>query len=337
MQSVGNGVRELGREPLPVVSKSSPGSGSSGFSRSVRLAAGLLLLAVGLAGAAGCHRAAHAPAPNLPGESSREQIYPVRGEVVQTDPSGGELQLKHGAVPGLMEAMTMDYRLEDPSALSELHPGDVITATIVADRSADGPSNLRLKDIVIVAQARPDYKPAVVYHVPAPGDVVPDFKLLNQSDRTIGLQQFRGKVLVLTFIYTRCPVADFCVRMSHNFAQIDQQLQADPKLYAQTRLLSVSFDPAYDTPQVLKSYGEAYTGRYVKETFRHWEFAAPPLSELPRLEQYFDIGVTPGQNGSLRHSLSTVILGKDGKVVAFWPTNDWKVANVIAKIRGAAA
>jgi protein SCO1/2 len=295
-----------------------------------------MLAALAIGGAAiGCKSSTGAPVPDGGGVTAGQLTFPVRGVVVSSDPATGELTLKHGAVPGLMPAMTMAYRLEDRSALTELHPGDVITATIVGDPSPDGPTNLRLKDVDIIAQARPDYKPTVQYHVPAPGDSVPDFKLLNQSDGTINLKQFRGKVLVMTFIYTRCPLADYCVRMSHNFAKINQALEADPKLDAETHLLSVSFDPTYDTPKVLKSYGGAYTGRYSEETFKHWTFAAPSVAELPSMEQYFDVGVTPAKNGTLQHSLSTVVIGRDGKIVAFWPTNDWTVADVMAKIRGA--
>ena len=260
----------------------------------------------------------------------------MRGTVVSVNAANNEIELKAGVIPGLMEAMTMSYRVEDPAALGELHPGDAISATLLAEQDAEGPKNMRLKDIVIVGEANPNIKPTVQYHVPATGDAVPDFRLLDQSGKTLGLRQLRGKVVVLTFIYTRCPLADYCPRMSHNFAEIDKALAADKTLYAKTDLLSVSFDPAYDTPKVLKSYGEASTGRYVNETFQHWQFAAPPVAELPKVEQFFDVGVTPGESGTLQHSLSTVVIGKDGKVVAFWPTNDWTVAEVLAKIKAAA-
>jgi len=246
-----------------------------------------------------------------------------------------EIELEHNAIPGLMEAMTMAYAVEDPAALTELHSGDRITATMEAEHDSQGPINLRLKDIVIVAQARPDYNPAVQYHVPAPGDVVPDFALLNQSGRTVRMAQFRGKVVALTFIYTRCPLSDYCPRMSRNFAMIEKALQADPRLYRGTHLLSVSFDPAYDTPKVLRSYGEAITGNYANETFSHWDFAAPTAAVLPKMEQFFDVGVTPGESGTLQHSLSTVVIGKDGRVVAFWPTNDWSVEELLAKVKAA--
>jgi len=278
----------------------------------------------------GCKRSSGAPA------QSATQQYPVRGVVVSVDTAGGEIVLNHEAIPGLMEAMTMSYKVEDPAALSELHPGDRITATLECEQDSAGPINMRLKNMVIVAQARPDYKPAVLYHVPEPGDAVPDFKLRNQSGRTIGLRQYRGKVLALTFIYTRCPLSDYCPRMSRNFAAIDKALDQNPKMYNATHLLSVSFDPTFDTPQVLKSYGEAYTGRYANETFQHWEFATPYEAELPKMEQFFDLGVTPGESGTLQHSLSTLVIGKDGRVVAFYPTNDWTVDEILAKMKAAA-
>lgn len=281
----------------------------------------------------GCRSTASAPAVS----KTASQQYSVRGTVLSTDPSIGEVLLKHDAIVGLMPAMTMPYRLDNPSILSELHPGDLITATLLADHDAAGPTNLRLTNIVVIAQARPDYKPTVNYHVPAKGDDVPNFTLLNQSNRTIDLQQFRGKVVVMTFIYTRCPLSDYCPRMSRNFAAIDKTLQSDPALYKNTHLLSVSFDPTYDTPKVLRSYGEAYTGNYVNETFKHWDFAAPPVTELPKMEQFFDVGVTPAKDGTLQHSLSTVVIGKDGKVFAFYPTNDWTPAEVLAEIHSASS
>jgi protein SCO1 len=301
----------------------------------VRSSCVLLLLAIAAIafGMTGCRGTASAPA----GGKSSSQPYPVRGVVVGTDLANAEVVLNHDAISGLMPAMTMPYHLEDPSTLSELHPGDLITATLLADHDAAGPINLRLKDIVVIAQARPDYKPAVNYHVPAKGDEVPDFKLLNQSSHTIDLKQFRGKVVVMTFIYTRCPLADFCPRMSHNFAEIDKAMQSDPALYKKTHLLSVSFDPTYDTPKVLRSYGAAYTGNFTNETFQHWEFAAPSVAELSSMEQFFDVGVTPGENGTLQHSLSTVVIGKDGKIVAFYPTNDWTPAEVLADVHSAAS
>ncbi|MFP5233124.1 MAG: SCO family protein [Acidobacteriota bacterium] len=295
----------------------------------------ILLLLVAMAAMAttmsGCHRrTSSSPAAAAP------QHYPVRGVVISIDSSSGEVLLKHQEIPGFMPAMTMAYRLDDPSILSELHPGDLISATLLVDHDSSGPTNLRLTEIDVIAEARPDYKPTVNYHVPKKGDEVPDFSLLNQSGHKIDLRQYRGKVVLLTFIYTRCPLPDYCIRMSRNFADIDKSLRSDRKLYQQTHLLTVSFDPAYDTPSVLRDYGEAYTGN-AHETFSHWEFAAPSVAELPRMEQFFDVGVTPQANGTLQHSLSTVVIDRQGRIFAFYPTNDWSVAEVLAQMQSAAS
>jgi protein SCO1/2 len=280
----------------------------------------------GLASIAGCHSVPVAPP---------SKHYPIHGSVISVDKTTNKVDLKAGTIPGFMEAMTMTYPVTDPAAIGELHPGDLISATLLADEDAAGPKNMRLKDIVITGQANPNALPAVQYHTPTPGDVVPDFKLLNQSGKTISFKQLHGKVVVLTFIYTRCPLPEYCIRMSQNFAQINKALQADPALYAKTHLLSISFDPEFDTPTVLKSYGEAYIGKSASESFTHWDFAVPSAAELPRVDQYFSVGVTPGEGGVLQHSLSTVVIGKDGKVVAFYPSNDWTVEDVLAKIKSA--
>ncbi len=273
--------------------------------------------------------------PTVSKQASAAQTFTIRGRVVSTD--AAHVTLDGEDVPGFMEAMTMDYKLADPSVVSELHPGDRITAKVLANKIGDDYGDVRLDDIVVIAQARPDYKPPVSYHVPAAGDVVPDFKLLNQNDRTIHLDQFKGKIVLMTFIYTRCQLADFCPRMSHNFADIDKALAADPALYKQTHLISVSFDPTYDTPKVLRSYGGAYTGNYTNERFLHWDFAAPTVKELPAMTQFFNVGVTPGDSKSLTHSLSTVLIGKDGKIVDWYPTNEWKPEEVLAAIKKSAA
>jgi protein SCO1/2 len=265
------------------------------------------------------------------------KTFPVRGRIVSVDAAKGMVTLDHEAIPGFMDAMTMPYKLKDATVASELHPGDRITAKLLVHKTADGYEDPMLDEIVVTAQARPDYKPAVQYHVPTAGDAVPDFKLTNQSGRTIHLAQFKGRVLLLTFVYTRCPLPDYCIRMSQNFAQIDRVLKADPALYARTHLLSISFDPKFDTPAVLKSYGETYMGTDARQAFAHWDFAVPPAGELAALTQFFDVGITPGDAGLPTHSLSTALIGKDGKVRAWYATNEWTPAEILAAIRSAAA
>ncbi len=194
-----------------------------------------------------------------------------------------------------------------------------------------------LDHIVVVAQAKPDYKPAVSYHVPAPGDAVPDFKLRNQDGRTIHLGQFRGRALVITFIYTRCPLPNFCPRVTHNFAVLEKELAANPALYAKTELLSVSFDPEHDTPERLRAYGATYIGSDAKNAFAHWEFAVPEKPVLVEMAKFFDLGMTENADTTITHTLSTTLIGPDGKVVRFYPGNEWTPEQVLADLKQSAA
>jgi len=288
------------------------------------LAASLLAFAL----LAGCHSGAK---PGQSASGSDVTVYKLRGTVISTDAPHGIVVLKHGAIPGFMDAMTMPYQLKDATIIGELHPGDTITADVLVSKKSD--QTILLDHIVVVAQVKPDYKPAVFYHVPAPGDAVPDFQLRNQDGRPIHLGQFRGRDLLITFIYTRCPSPSFCPLVTRNFAAIDRQLAADPALYSRTHLLCVSFDPDHDTPARLRAYGVTYIGSDDKSTFAHWDFAVPAKPELKKMAEFFDLGVTYGDDDTITHTLSTTLVGPDGKVTAFYPGNEWTPAEIVADVK----
>ena len=298
-------------------------SARSGRRSSLALSCALIWATLSLCGC----RSNSTPASTGAAASSQKQ-YSIRGKVISVDQKDGVIALDTEKIPGVMEAMTMAYTLQNPSVASELHRGDTLTAHL--QLAAQGAV---LSNIVIVQQANLNVLPPMQYHVPQLGDTVPDFRFLNQSNREISLQQFRGKVLVLTFIYTRCASSQFCPLMSRNFAHLDQLLAADPGLYAKTHLLSISFDPKYDTPPVLRSYGGAYTGRYTKETFQHWDFAAPSPAELASLLQWFDVAVTSSKGKIVTHSVSTAVIGPDGKIRAWYPTNTWTPQQALKDIQ----
>ena len=262
-------------------------------------------------------------------------MYKLRGKVVSTNAAKGEVTLDHEAIPGFMEAMTMPYKLKDASILGELHPGDVITADVLV--SQDPEADVLLDHIVVVAQAKPDYKPAVFYHVPAPGDAVPDFKLRNQDGRAIHLAQFKGKSLLITFIYTRCPLPDFCPRVTRNFAVVDKQIAANAALRGKTHLVCVSFDPEHDTPDRLRAYGATYIGSDSKDAFADWDFAVPEKTVLLEMAKFFDVGITNAEDGSITHTLSTTLIGPDGNVVRFYPGNEWTVEDVLTDLKKVSA
>src|SRR3569833_3035162 len=279
--------------------------------------------------ASGCHRQ-----PEGASESSADssyKVYKLRGKVVATNPATGEVTVNHEAIPGFMEAMTMPYKLKDANILSELHPGDVLTADILVSQGSD--ANVFLDHIVVVAQGKADYKPATIYHVPAAGDSVPDFKLRNQEGRRIQLSQFRGKELLITFIYTRCPLPYFCPLVTRNFANIERRLSADPKLKGKTHLLCVSFDPEHDTPERLKAYGEEYIGSDSKAAFADWDFAVPDLAVLKEMAKFFNVGISNEPDQTITHTLSTTLVGREGKVIKFYPGNEWTPDQVVGDVK----
>jgi protein SCO1/2 len=271
----------------------------------------------------GCHSAGAGSSAAPP----QFKTYPMRGKVVSTNEANGEVTIDHQAIPGFMSAMTMPYKLRDTRILAELHPGDLLTADLLVSQTPD--SAVFVDHIVIVGQAKADYRPVTQFHVPEAGDAVPDFPLRNQDGHPIHLAQFRGKALLLTFIYTRCPLPDFCPRVTRNFAILEKSLAANPGLYAKTHLLCVSFDPDGDTPDRLRSYGETYMGSAAPEAFKHWDFAAPAKHGLPSMAQFFDLGLTNETDGTITHTLSTTLIGPDGKVVRFYPGNEWTAEELL--------
>jgi protein SCO1/2 len=287
----------------------------------------ILLSTLPLVMLAGCHHADSNSASEAP---QQFKTYPLRGKIVSTNPATGEVTIDHQAIPGFMEAMTMPYKLRDTRILGELHPGDLITADVLVSQTAD--AAVFVDHFVVTGQAKPDYRPAVQFHVPQPGDQVPDFRLVNEDGRRIHLGQFRGKALLVTFIYTRCPLPDFCPRVTHNFAVLEKSLAAYPKLYADTHLLCASFDPDGDTPERLKSYAETYMGSMAPRAFAHWDFAVSSKPELRSMAEWFDVGLTREQDGTITHTLSTALIGPDGKVIRFYPGNDWTPQEVMGDV-----
>src|SRR6266571_8628703 len=193
--------------------------------------------------------------------SSSSQRYPLTGKIISVDQAKQQLVVSHAEIPGYMPAMVMPFKLKDSSFPRTLAKGDVITATLVVDGHESFLADVR----VVRKEGSSDPRDAEINTLPHEGDAVPDFTLINQSGKKISIKQFRGKALLITFIYTRCPLPDYCPLMSSNFAQIDQELQKEPAVYAKTHLLSVSFDSKYDTPAVLLIYDGAYTEKYTDE------------------------------------------------------------------------
>jgi protein SCO1/2 len=259
---------------------------------------------------------------------STEKRFELQGKVVAVNRDKSEVTISHGDIKGYMPGMTMPFKVPSQADLQILAPDDQVTATLVVDGS-----HTWLEDLIITRQSA--YAPAMPTVAQAKeGDEVPNFTLRNQDDREIRIHNYRGKALLLTFIYTRCPVPDYCTLMSNNFADVERALGQDPELYGKTHLLSISIDPEYDTPKVLRSYGSAHTGRYEKETFAHWEFAAGTKDQVKEIAQFFGLAYFPDKD-QIVHSLRTVIVNPDGKVAKIFGGNEWKPGEAVDELKKA--
>lgn len=255
--------------------------------------------------------------------------YELQGRVVAVDPAARQLTIAHQAIPGFMEAMTMPYIVSknDTWVFRAIAPGDQVHATLVV---SDHPE---IEDINFSKSSDSAGAGISQIHIPQPGEAVPDFTLTNQNGAHIHFKQFQGKPLLVTFIYTRCPFPDYCPRMSHNFSQVMQDLQKDPKAFAEAQLLSISIDPERDKPADLRSYGESYAGR-VDPKFQHWQFASGSPEQVRQAADFFGLAYN-SKDGQIVHNLSTVLIGSDGKVRKVYSGNEWKPEDVAADVAAA--
>ena len=270
-----------------------------------------------------------------PRRSANEKRYPLKGKVVSVEKADRTATIAHQEVPGYMPAMTMPFKIKNDADLAMLKPGDEITATLVVDDLASW-----IEITAIVEGGSPLTPTSVVPGEPKPGDEIPDFGLVNQDGKRIHLSQYRGKALALTFIYTRCPQPDQCTLMSNNFAGIERELARTPDVYQKTHLLSITFDPDYDTPKVMRSYGAGHTERYSDESFQHWEFATGSKDEVKGISQFFGLRYyhdTSSGEEQVIHSLRTAIIGPDGKLVKLYRGNEWKPEEIVADLKTLAA
>jgi protein SCO1/2 len=260
-----------------------------------------------------------------------QQRYEVRGKVVAVDRRGGTVTLAHEAIQGYMGAMTMGFVLRDQWAFDVLKAGQSVRATLVVEGE-----NAWLEGIVVTEEARPESPspaPPEALRPPPLGAEVPDFQLINQDGKRIHLHQYRGKALLLTFIYTRCPLPDYCPLLSRNFAKILDQLRGDSPLAASTHLLSISIDPEHDTPAVLRSYGLERVGKFPGDPFERWEFASGNPDQVREVTRFFGVNYWDDR-GQIVHALVTALVGPDGKVRKLYPGNQWQPGDVLSDLRG---
>jgi protein SCO1 len=253
-----------------------------------------------------------------------EQRFDLKGEVVSVDKAQRQAMIAHEEIKGYMVAMTMPFSVKDDWALSALVPGQTIEATLVVKGDRSWIEGLR------ITQIKEDIRPgAAIGFMPKVGDEVPDFQLLNQDNKQIRLSRYRGRPLLLTFIYTRCPLPDYCPRTSKNFSEIYRALQSTLPSERKPRLLTISFDTEFDTPAVLKRYA----GRYMNPSnFPEWEFATGSPDEIKRITGYFGL-IYRQESGQIDHSLVTALIGSDGKLARLYLGKEWTPRQVLDEFK----
>jgi protein SCO1/2 len=250
----------------------------------------------------------------------------LRGRIVAKGTE--QLSVNGENIPGFMAAMTMPYPVRDPAGLAAVQPGDRITADIVVKSNDDyWLEHLAITDTSGRGAA------AATPHELLLGEAVPDVSLINQDGKTLHLGQFKGKAVLVTFIYTRCPFPTFCPLISREFATLQNELAKNPADYNRTHLVSISLDPDYDTPFVLHKYGLTYL-RDDASGFAHWDFVSTSPADLKKLASAFSLEYHE-ENNQISHSMSTILLAPDGTVKQIWPGNEWTTSEVLTALRNA--
>ena len=258
----------------------------------------------------------------------RGHEYELRGQVLAVDPVRQELTIKHGDIRGFMPGMTMPFKVHDTKLLAGRTAGDLVTATLVVRDDA-----AYLSAVTTTGHSALTEPPPVrTMDVLEDGAPVPDVRLIDDSGATRSLSDWRGRVLAVTFVYTRCPLPDFCVRMDRNFAAAQRAIVEDSTLRDRSALLSISFDPQNDTPAVLAEHA-----RDVGADARVWRFATGDAETVTRFAGRFGVSVFREGTGpeGLTHNLRTAVIKPDGTLSTILNGNDWTVSALLDAMRHA--
>lgn len=265
---------------------------------------------------------------------SGPDTYTAEGRVAGVEDGGHTLYVEHEEIPGYMPAMTMPLPVSDPAAAESLTANEAIRFRLAVSGDSAWIESLQvLPDSAVARHPARTIRPNpsagdAEARMLREGDRVPaDLTLTNQAGDALRLGDFRGRALVLTFIYTRCPLPNYCPRMSKQFAVLQPKLRE--QFGTKVHLLSVSFDPAYDTPTVLREYAARYTDR-----LDTWTFATGDSTDIRRMTDHFGV-FTKTEGEEITHNLTTAVIGPEGTVHRLFRGNDWQPNEVMRAVEGA--
>lgn len=260
----------------------------------------------------------------------------MKGKVISVDAANKKVEVEHEDIVGYMSAMTMKFPVRNADwAFQELAKDAIIEATLKVDNAK---GDYWLEEIGISVVKNPNAaNSAVNPNFAQAGKEVPNFTLTNQDAKRISLKDYRGKSLALTFIYSRCPLPEYCIKMSANFsdaAKIVEQSGLKDKI----QLLSISFDPNNDTPAKLKEYGKGYLGKDSNRDFSVWNLAIGTDKEVREIADFFGLRYETDEKDKtqINHSLRTAIIDPDGKIVEVISGNDWTADDLARKLNAVA-
>ena len=256
--------------------------------------------------------------------------YELQGQILGLEPQRNEVLIKHGDIKGFMPGMTMPFKVKDAALLSDKKAGDLVTATLVV---AD--TDTHLSAITRTGHAPLDTPPVVsdAPRVLAAGEAVSDALLVDQNGTASPFSKLRGHRVALTFIYTRCPLPEFCPLMDRHFAAVQKILASTPAL-ADVRLVTMTLDPEFDTPAVLKPYAQKAGANPAI-----WSFVTAEAKDAARFASQFGLYVEPNPDSAIDiiHNLRTAVVDADGRLVTVHNGNDWTPAQLVADLKATAA
>lgn len=252
--------------------------------------------------------------------------YEVRGQILGVDPQKQEVLMRHEDIEGFMPAMTMPYKVQNPALLEGKQAGDLVTATLVVEEV-----NAYLSTLTTTGRAPLDAPPAgpaiTDSDLLKEGEIVPDYPLVDQTRATRPMESLRGHRVALTFIYTRCPLPDFCPLMDRQFAEVQRAVTRTPAL-ADVRLVSVTLDPEFDTPAILAQHAKALgadPGR--------WYFLTGKRDDVLAFARRFGVITEPGDaSAPVVHNLRTAVIDPQGRLVKAYSGSIWSPAELVADL-----
>lgn len=255
--------------------------------------------------------------------------------MLSLEPARKMLTVKHEEIKGFMPAMTMPYEVRDAKLLDGLAPGDLIDATLVVVSNGAYLSAIRKVGQAPLEKPPPEApNPSASsgFELLKPGETVPDGAFVDQSGRKRRFSAFKGSPVVMTFIYTKCPLPTFCPLMDRHFAALQTSLRADASLQA-VHLVTVSFDPITDTPAVLREHAKRLNADLTR-----WTFLTGDRDEIDQFAARFGVSISRAMNDArdITHNLRTVIVDRDGKIVKVYTGNDWSPDQVLTDLKNLA-